>query len=68
MATVEIKIEGMTCEHCERAVTKALEAVPGVERVVTVSRERGAATVEGAPEVARLIAAVREEGYRAEAA
>ena len=28
------RIEGMTCDHCVRAVTKALEALDGVERAV----------------------------------
>ncbi len=64
---IQLTVEGMTCEHCERAVTQALEKIPGVTRVVEVSRERGEATVEGTPEVSALIAAIQEEGYRAEA-
>jgi copper chaperone len=64
---IRLRVSGMTCEHCERAVRKALGAVSGVTRVVEVDRERGLALVEGSPDVAALIEAVREEGYAAEA-
>lgn len=62
----KLKIDGMSCEHCVRAVTGALEGVPGVETVLEVSLDRGEAIVEGSAETAALIAAVEEEGYRAE--
>ena len=65
---VKLRVAGMTCEHCERAVAAALESVPGVERVVSVSHRRGEAAVEGSPDPDLLIAAVAEEGYGAEAA
>ena len=61
-----LKVTGMTCGHCEGAVTKALGAVSGVTRVVEVSRERGEAVVEGAADPQALVAAIREEGYQAE--
>ena len=31
--TTEIEISGMNCQHCVAAVTRALEAVPGVTAV-----------------------------------
>ena len=31
MTSVELKVKGMTCGHCEMRVKKALEAVPGVK-------------------------------------
>lgn len=62
----KLKIDGMSCEHCVRAVSGALEGVPGVETVLEVSLDRGEAIVEGRAETAALIAAVEEEGYRAE--
>ncbi len=65
---IRLKVTGMTCQHCERAVSEALAGVSGVEEVVTVSRERDEATVAGSPDVGALIAAVKEEGYQAEAA
>ncbi len=65
---VKLRVTGMSCEHCVRAVEKALTAVPGVESVVEVSLERGEAIVEGQPEVAALVSAIAEEGYTAEPA
>jgi len=61
-----LKVTGMTCGHCEGAVTKALGAVPGVTRVLEVSHERGEAVVEGAADPQALVAAIEEEGYQAE--
>lgn len=63
----KLKIDGMTCEHCVRAVSGALQEVPGVEAVVEVSLDRGEALIEGSAGTALLIEAVEAEGYRAEA-
>lgn len=65
---IKLKVTGMTCEHCEKAVTNALSNVAGVDKVVGVSREREEAIVEGAAETEALLAAVREEGYEVEVA
>jgi copper chaperone len=65
---IKLKVSGMTCEHCEKAVEKALSGVAGVDQVVEVNRERNEAVVEGQAEDAALLAAVREEGYEAEIA
>ncbi len=64
---IKLKIDGMSCEHCVRAVSGALQEVPGVEAVVEVSLDRGEALIEGSAETALLIEAVEAEGYRAEA-
>ena len=64
---ITLKVTGMTCQHCERAVSEALAGVSGVDEVVSVSHERDQATVEGSPDLGELIAAVKEEGYEAEA-
>ena len=63
---VKLKVEGMSCEHCVRAVHEALAGVTGVASVTEVSLERGEAIVEGEPDVAALISAIEEEGYQAE--
>jgi copper chaperone CopZ len=34
MKTVELKVTGMNCVHCEAGVAKALEKVDGVEKAV----------------------------------
>ncbi len=60
----ELNIEGMTCEHCRKAVTGALERVSGVERA-EVDLSSHSASVEGAADVQLLLRAVEDEGYRA---
>ncbi len=61
--TLTMRIEGMSCAHCVRAVRDALAEVPGatVERV-----EVGGATVAFDPartSPAQLADAVRDAGY-----
>lgn len=63
---IKLRVTGMTCGHCEAAVNKALAQVPGVERVVSVDRTRQEAVVDGQPDAAALVLAVRDEGYQAE--
>lgn len=60
----KLKVDGMTCEHCQAAVKKALESVDGTTSV-EVDLARGEARVEGNTEVATLVAAVENEGYQA---
>jgi copper ion binding protein len=57
------EIEGMSCQHCVRAVTNALKEVPGVRDVqVEVGR---AVVFSDAPVSADAIAnALAQEGYR----
>ena len=59
-----MEIEGMMCEHCERTVQKALEAVPGVERV-TADARAGTAVIRMLPDTPEeaLSRAVEEAGY-----
>jgi copper chaperone CopZ len=64
---IELEVLNMTCGHCEMAVRKALAKVPGVTDVVKVDRTANRAAVEGDPEVAALVAAVKAEGYPARA-
>ena len=62
---IELEVKGMTCGHCEMAVRKALGRVAGVTGVVAVDRTTNRAAVEGTPEAAALVAAVKAEGYEA---
>ena len=57
-----LKIEGMSCGHCERRVKNALEEIDGVT-VIRVSAADDQAEVESNVEDAVLIAAVEEAGY-----
>jgi copper chaperone CopZ len=66
MTETSLKIEGMTCEHCVRAVRDALLSVEGVQSA-TVTLEPGQAVVNHEESVSTetLLAAVREEDYEA---
>lgn len=68
MATAVLKVKGMSCDHCLRAVTEALERVDGVERA-NVDLKAGRAVVEyrdGTSTPRALAGAVMDEGYAAE--
>lgn len=62
--TTEYGITGMTCEHCERAVTDELQRLDGVE-AVTVSAAAGTARVTSAAplDAGAVRDAVAEAGY-----
>lgn len=59
----QFTVEGMTCGHCEKAVTQALR---GVDPQAEVRIDRQAQQVQVRSNAAReaLAAAIREEGYR----
>lgn len=58
-----IAIEGMHCEHCVKAVTDALAAVAGVDKVA-VSLADNNAVVEGAElDNAALTEAIEDIGF-----
>ncbi|MHB1515344.1 MAG: CopZ family metallochaperone [Acidiferrobacteraceae bacterium] len=65
MSETKLRITGMTCDHCVTAVTKALRSIPGVQSA-EVSLERKQGVVQGAVPAARLVQAVKEQGYDAE--
>lgn len=58
----QFTVTGMTCGHCERAVT---QAVQGLDPAAEVRIDRAANHVEVASEQPReaLAAAIAEEGY-----
>lgn len=63
--TITLNIEGMTCDHCVRAVTEALEGVTGVSTAdVSLEQKRAVVTGESVNTDA-LVAAIVEEGYEA---
>jgi len=63
---IALKITGMNCHHCVRAVEDALSKVPGVTGIPLVDLAGGRAMVAGDPEPAALLAAVAAAGYQAE--
>ena len=62
--TVTLKIRGMMCGHCEAAVRKALEAIPGVVSAAA-DHEKSIAVVDLAVPVdeAAFKKAIEDEGY-----
>lgn len=68
MATATLKVTGMSCEHCVRAVTNALKQTDGV-REARVDLQAGRAVVdydETRTDGRVLANAVMDEGYSAE--
>jgi copper chaperone CopZ len=64
VGSTTFRVDGMTCEHCRRAVTEEISAVAGVESV-TVDLATGLVTVATTSPVDRadIAAAVDEAGY-----
>jgi len=60
----EIKVKGMSCEHCAAAVTRALQGLPGVSEV-TVDLASGRVTYQSAAPVPPedLARVIRAAGY-----
>jgi copper chaperone len=70
MKQAVLKIRGMSCGHCARTVSQALEAVEGVKKA-EVDLAGGQARIEyeesqTTPDA--LVGAVMDEGYTAEEA
>ncbi len=64
--TITVPVEGMSCEHCVRAVKGALESQQGV-KAVEVSLEGKSARVvydDGLIGPDALKAVIQEEGYQ----
>jgi copper chaperone len=62
---VSLTVEGMSCQHCVKAVTNAVSALPGVESVV-VSLENKSVVVGFNPEKTAqdsIRVAIEEQGY-----
>jgi copper ion binding protein len=64
VGTTTFQVQGMTCGHCERAITQEIGRVAGVRSVV-VDLPTGAVTVsvDTAVDRADIAAAVGEAGY-----
>jgi copper chaperone len=66
MKELVLKVEGMSCGHCVKAVEEALQRVAGVVQA-GVSLEESKAFVKTAESVGlACVQAIEEEGYRAE--
>jgi len=65
-STTAYQVTGMTCAHCEAAVTEEITTIPGVQ-VIEVSAATGRLVVTSATDLddALVLAAVEEAGYEA---
>ncbi|VXC50445.1 Copper chaperone CopZ [Pseudomonas sp. 8AS] len=62
-----LKVTGMSCGHCVRAITQAVQALDGAAEV-QVDLAAGEVRVASRLSLEQLLQAVREEGYGAEPA
>jgi copper chaperone CopZ len=64
IGTTTFQVTGMTCGHCQRAVTEEISRIPGI-RGVAVDLASGSVTVTVTQPVDRtdVAAAVDEAGY-----
>ena len=62
--TIEIKVSGMSCQHCVAAVDKAVRAVAGVTGAL-VDLQAGAVKVTGTLYRQEVVEAIKAAGYEA---
>ena len=60
MATVQIK--GMTCQHCVASTKKALEGLPGIEKV-QVDLDKGQASYSGNVDQKKIKETIEKIGF-----
>ena len=61
--THQFQVQGMTCGHCERAVTEAVQQLDP-QASVMIDRAANHVQVQSAHPRAALAAAIAEEGYQ----
>lgn len=61
------QVKGMSCGHCVRAITQAVQALDAAADV-QVDLGQGEVRVASRLDDSVILAAIREEGYEAEAA
>jgi copper chaperone CopZ len=67
MQTIDLDVQGMTCSSCVKHVSKALQAVPGVDAVAVDLASGHVKVTTSAPVTsAALIAALKDEDYVAQ--
>ena len=57
------EVQGMTCGHCERAVTNAIQAVDA-QAQIKIDRAANRVEVETSASREAVAAAIAEEGYK----
>jgi len=65
MEKTKLAVEGMSCEHCVNAITKAVKALPGIAKVA-VDLEAKSVVVEydsSKTPLDKIKAEIEEQGY-----
>ncbi|BAI75837.1 copper chaperone (plasmid) [Azospirillum sp. B510] len=57
-----LKVSGMTCGHCAQTVTRAVEALPAVDRA-SVDLAAGQVAIEGGADESAIRQAIEDAGY-----
>ena len=63
--TIELAITGMTCDHCVRAITNAVQDVEGVTSANVDLASNSVKVEGGAIDIKKILEAIEEEGYSA---
>lgn len=56
------EVKGMTCGHCEKSITQALQRIDP-QATVQIDRAQNRLAVDSHADKAALAAAIQEEGY-----
>lgn len=63
MSTLSYSVPGVSCAHCQQAISNEVSAVPGVQ-AVEVDLDAKTVTVSGEPlDAQAILAAIDEAGY-----
>ncbi|MEA3277387.1 MAG: FAD-dependent oxidoreductase, partial [Pseudomonadota bacterium] len=65
MSFVNMRITGMTCDHCARSAQDALNALPGVSASVSFAKAEARIETTGEADAAMLVKAVESKGFGA---
>lgn len=67
MKTAIVKVEGMSCSHCEITVQDAIRKLPGIKKAKASKRKKQAVVNydEGQVSLEQITAAVNATGYKA---
>ncbi|HIV70300.1 MAG TPA: cation transporter [Candidatus Aquabacterium excrementipullorum] len=65
--TLQLDVKGMSCQHCVKAVTRAVQA-QDPQATVEVDLTQGRVSVSTVLEADAVARAINEEGYEAHAA
>jgi copper chaperone len=65
MERIVMKVGGMSCQHCVKAITETLDALPGVNEV-QVSLESNTVAFtwqDGGTSMEEIVTAIEDQGY-----